>query len=298
MIKDMPSVLKKYLNPIIYFRAHRSIYIRVARIFWGIKFFFYKKLNILDKNSKFLLSLRDKYKGRRCFVIGNGPSLKINDLKKLTNEITIASNKIYLAFKETDWRPTIYTVADLLVAENNSKEINELELLKISPKEVKSVFRASENYGKKGKHIFFRSLYKKGYSKDNQYISYFSEDLVDGAFIGQTITNLNLQIAFYLGCDPIYVIGIDGVYKIPDKKKAHHSYKSVFVSKDEENHFMKNYRKKGEAWSIPNPEYNNIEYKCGNDFIKQKGRHVYNISRHSVIDVFEKIDTDSILNFI
>ena len=57
-------------------------------------------------------NLKDIHKGKRGFVIGNGPSLKIEDLDNLNNEITIASNKIYLAFEETKWRPKFYTVAD------------------------------------------------------------------------------------------------------------------------------------------------------------------------------------------
>ena len=58
-------------------------------------------------------NLKDIHKGKRGFVIGNGPSLKIEDLDNLNNEITIASNKIYLAFEEKQkWRPKFYTVAD------------------------------------------------------------------------------------------------------------------------------------------------------------------------------------------
>ena len=60
-------------------------------------------------------SLKGKYAGRRGFVIGNGPSLCIDDLARLTDEITVASNQIYLAFDKTPWRPTFYTIEDAVL---------------------------------------------------------------------------------------------------------------------------------------------------------------------------------------
>src|SRR5262249_45923668 len=39
--------------------------------------------------------LRDRHKGARCFVIGNGPSLGAMDLRPLAGEITIGANSFY-----------------------------------------------------------------------------------------------------------------------------------------------------------------------------------------------------------
>ena len=68
-----------------------------------------------DKN--YWRGLKDKYKGQAGFVIGNGPSLKIEDLTEIKKHgfVSIASNKIYLAFNETDWRPNFFTMADTLL---------------------------------------------------------------------------------------------------------------------------------------------------------------------------------------
>jgi hypothetical protein len=41
---------------------------------------------------------RNRHPGERCFIIGNGPSLAIDDLDRLRSKTTFASNKIYLAF--------------------------------------------------------------------------------------------------------------------------------------------------------------------------------------------------------
>ncbi len=48
-----------------------------------------------------LAALKDKYRGERCFIIGNGPSLRETDTSKLKDEFTFGMNRIYLAFE--DW---------------------------------------------------------------------------------------------------------------------------------------------------------------------------------------------------
>ena len=61
-----------------------------------------------------LKKYKDIHKGKRIFVIGNGPSLKYDDLEKLkkNKEICIAANKIYLAFDNTKWRPNYLCISD------------------------------------------------------------------------------------------------------------------------------------------------------------------------------------------
>jgi hypothetical protein len=42
----------------------------------------------------------------RCFVIGNGLSLRTHDLALMSNDVTFACNKIHLRYPFTSWRPT------------------------------------------------------------------------------------------------------------------------------------------------------------------------------------------------
>ena len=43
---------------------------------------------------------RSEYGHRRCFVIGNGPSLNKLDMTKLKDEVTIGSNGLYLNYEK------------------------------------------------------------------------------------------------------------------------------------------------------------------------------------------------------
>jgi hypothetical protein len=72
------------------------------------------------------MRLRGSAAGERCFVIGNGPSLTTSDLDLLRGELAIASNGIFLAYSQTEFRPTYYLVEDTLVAEDRAGEIAEI----------------------------------------------------------------------------------------------------------------------------------------------------------------------------
>ena len=60
---------------------------------------FLRKNNINNKYSfNKILSYKNKYKNKRCFIIGTGPSLEINQLELLKNEYTFSMNSIVLSF--------------------------------------------------------------------------------------------------------------------------------------------------------------------------------------------------------
>jgi hypothetical protein len=49
---------------------------------------------------KRLRTYKDIHRGKRCFIIGNGPSLNQLDLTLLKNEYTFGMNRIYMAFPD------------------------------------------------------------------------------------------------------------------------------------------------------------------------------------------------------
>jgi len=73
------------------------------RVFWD------QGEYILVESRQKLQTYHDRYKGKRCFVIGNGPSLKNTDLSKLSGEYTFGMNRIYLMFPELGF-PTSFLV--------------------------------------------------------------------------------------------------------------------------------------------------------------------------------------------
>ena len=48
----------------------------------------------------------------RAFVVGNGPSLKVEQLNKLIPEVSFGVNRIRLIYNQTRWRPTHWVMMD------------------------------------------------------------------------------------------------------------------------------------------------------------------------------------------
>lgn len=82
------------------------------------------------ENRARLEQLRDKHAGERCFILGNGPSLGRTDLSRLVSEYSFGSNRLYLMFDQTDYRPTYYASVNDLVAQQYGAEMAKLDMVK------------------------------------------------------------------------------------------------------------------------------------------------------------------------
>ena len=77
-----------------------------------------------------LAEMKDIHKGKRAFIIGNGPSLNQTDLSKLKNEITFGMNRVYLAFPDWGFSTTYLCITNDLVVEQFVGDINALTIPK------------------------------------------------------------------------------------------------------------------------------------------------------------------------
>jgi hypothetical protein len=69
----------------------------------------------LRRSSARLATLRDRHRGQRCFILGNGPSLLRTDLGRLRRETTFGMNRIYLHFPQMGFATTYYVAVNTLV---------------------------------------------------------------------------------------------------------------------------------------------------------------------------------------
>ena len=237
---------------------------------------------ITAEDYTFLNAIRNRYQGQRCFVLGNGPSLSISDLELLKNEVTFAANKIYLCFDQTDWRPTFYSVEDLLVAQNCREEILALDgSTKIFPHHMLPFLprQANHNYVRWLPPADNRSPFRE-----------FSTDLTKGVCWGSTITYSMLQMAVHMGFRDIYILGLDHSYVEPKTKQD-----GALISEGEVNHFHPDYRKPGEKWHYPVLDRLENSYQFAKDFCDSIGVSIFNASRFSKLEVFPRADLDEVL---
>lgn len=254
--------------------------------FMARKSFFVSKSQRLNYSR--LASLKDCHKGERCFVIGNGPSLRIDDLKLLKKEISFASNKIYLAFDETDWRPTYYVAEDGLFIKKNYQQITHLaEPVKFFPFQTKALIPPIKDA------VYFKLVYEYCYPKSPN----FSINALDRVYGGNTVTYLLIQLACFMGIREIYLLGVDFDYKIPQRyfKKPGDHYK-IYISRGEQNHFHPDYIKPGETLYDPNLERHEKAYLAARDAIEKLGGKIYNATRGGKLEIFPRMNFNSLIS--
>lgn len=256
----------------------------------------YKKLRMLCKLSSIIKNknrykksydeiekLKNKYQGKRCFIVGNGPSLTVEDLEKLKDEITFASHKIYIIFEDTSWRPTYYTAQDALLIAKETKEISKIT----SPK----IISLLQDY--KYENID-NTLYLKldCTTADNDF-PLFSEDIKKCVYEGMTVSYSNIQIAVYMGFKEIYLIGVDHNYSVERKADGSIQYNND-VKDYFSNKYMSNEFKTGE-FNLPNTQKSTLGYMAAKKYADEHGIKIYNATRGGKLEVFERADLDEVI---
>ncbi len=245
-------------------------------------------INFFSRSRYRLVKLKNIHLNKRAFIVGTGPSLCVSDLDQLKNEVTFGCNKIYLAFAETDWRPTYYSVIDRMVAENNKDEIEHLALTKIFSSVTKPFFKKSKDV------IWLNDLLSP--TIQGERIFQFSTDVARGIHGGFTVIYTQLQLAFYMGITQVYLIGVD--FDFTESKRTGgktSAGEEILKSSGEINHFHPDYRPKGELWTIPNLDCQYKAFQVAKKAFEKDNRRIYNASRRTKLDVFQTVNFDNLL---
>ena len=238
----------------------------------------------LTQNGKKLLALKNRYQGRRAFIIGNGPSLTKTDLRLLKNEITIGCNGLFLLFDYMNYLPTFYTVEDRLVAEDRADIINNIRgTIKIFPYDLRYCLKPDSDT------IYINFI--------RQYPSFpeFSDKFESYVYWGGTVSFLNLQLAYYLGIREIYLIGIDHNYKGPNDRDEQEAFVVTSHSQDK-NHFHPDYFGPGFRYHDPKVERMEVAYHKAKEFLNRNDCIVYNATIKGKLEVFPRIEYADVLS--
>ena len=219
-------------------------------------------------------SFENKHRGERCFIIGNGPSLRVTDLSKLKNEITFGQNRIYLLFEELGFSTSYYICVNRLVLSQFSNEINSNILV---PK-----FTVWDQYDIANKindiHFIFRHNGSGFYS-----------DITKGLWGGGTVTYASMQIAFFMGFENVILVGVDHSFSTRGRPNE-----TVTSDDDDPNHFSPNYFGKGVKWQLPDLETSEYAYSLAHKAYQEAGRMIQDATIGGNLKIFPKVDFDNL----
>lgn len=229
---------------------------------------------------------KNMYKGKRCFIVGLGPSLTIDDVEKLKGEITFSLNDVFQLFDKTDWRPTYYLCQELLsrmspmLYDRLKENLTKNPMPQIFLPHCKYIRRLRKEFP----HTEITSLPIEidwcQYTKDNSRLPFSRkcERIISNA---HTTVYSIIQLAVYMGFSEIYLLGTDCNYQVGARhcydSKLEFSFNNAKKCKMDTEGVLKGFIKAREAVD------------------KIDGVTIYNATRGGMLEEFPRVDLDEVV---
>lgn len=224
------------------------------------------------------------HKGERCFIIGNGPSLTIEDLEKLENEVTFASNEIVYSFEQTSWRPTYFGCGDG-AGYDVFKEYIRYEDFKATFFSdwlgAGSLFWVKDERVDKLPIVGEAKRIKRG---KMQKIPRFSDNSYYCIYAAGSISYYFYQLAAYMGVREIYLLGMDCDYT---GEQTH------FIVNEDTREFKDNSTDK---FLKELGEGQQLLHRAAKEYFDDHDVKVYNATRGGKLEIFPRISFDELFN--
>jgi hypothetical protein len=241
----------------------------------------------------------NKHDGERCFIVGNGPSLRHEDLSQLETEYSFAANGIYRIFDKTVYRPTYYCILDQEWWNANidyftGTEVKSQLILEYSNR--CPIIKVYNTDGIKNNPIrtFRNRMYPRRFTdyiireKQELLVSHFKKvdciplttDPIKCLWDPMTVTAYEIRIALFMGFKEIYLIGVDNSFS---KAKMH-----FYGTKGFEN-------AKSQQQLDLDIEGFNLSYERVKKHAELYGAKIYNATRGGELDIFPRVNFDNIV---
>ena len=232
---------------------------------------------------KRLIRLKGSRSGERCFIVGNGPSLKDMDLSLLKNDCGIVFNgafELRNLFKEEN---RYHVVEDRLVLEDHQDAINNLSGNVFLPSDLLHLITSSNPIITE-----FHRGYPESFKTWPPFLNVNAELPI--FYWGGTVAYFGLQLAVWLGFKEIYFIGMDLSYSIPNTVIKRGSV--LESTEDDPNHYKPGYFGAGLRWHVPKPERMLLAFqRCATRDIPAK---IYNAGVGGNLNCFKRVNFETL----
>src|SRR6056297_1397879 len=248
--------------------------------------------------------LQNKHRDNRCFIVGNGPSLKNHDLNKITDEFVFTVNYMMKSDDFKTLNPNYHLFADPIIFELNPKEKEENKIINLIDSTLKTnpeltyiiPFRRRVNFVKLFPNHKFKFIYNyKSYTPKLKKTSRL-HNITPGF---QNVIIYAINTALYMGFKEIYLIGVDmtGFLEHFEHNKTNEQWGHFYAKSEEEKAYVLEIEKK--------KKFDNEFYlkTYGKTLEQLKLMYAYaakcnvkllNASQHGAIDFIPRVDYNSL----
>ncbi len=256
------------------------------------------KFQLSDESAKWK-KLKNKYYGERCFILGNGPSLKQQDLTVLKDEITFVSNWFPLHENYEQINPNYYCICAHEIFGGWNKNV------KFDSKLYQLLQKKAQNTIKVFPFFFKEAIEKQQLFDKNEVFYLFYEPPVQEVHqagqmnlditsqrmhMGHTVINIFcLPIAYYLGFKEIYLLGCDCDYGMQKSEDS----RSYFYDSAQHTSEAPDFEWLRKSWEANGPMIQ--AYVIAKKEFESKGRKIYNATAGGKLEVFPRVKLEDII---
>jgi hypothetical protein len=231
--------------------------------------------------------LKGRHKGRRAFIIGNGPSMREEYFDLLKGEVCFGFNSIYRVFENTTWRPDYLLVHDPVLAQNLKNDfVFDPRTTVLAGENIRGVLGDDRSI----------TYYAMPFRIDANEKPTFRTRLTKGVQPGSTIVYIGLQFAWYMGIREFYMLGIDLEYSLKDLETLGQYDRHKVVKGDFSGSYFHKSMEPGEHPSmLPDVDGMKLAMLAARDFIGSKGGRIYNAAPASPMNIFPRASINEVV---
>ena len=256
------------------------------RAWWRARYAAASRSVPLTANDRRVRSFHNSLVGERVWIIGNGPSIGETDLSRLAGETTIGTNSIFLNREQMGFDVTHYVVEDYLVGEDR---VDDIVAMQGPTKWFGNYLRYCLPDADDTNWLNVSADYRESPNWPR-----FSRDGTRIMYVGGTVTYLCIQLAYFFGAAEVVLVGVDHSYFVDGSEPLEGN--TITSTQDDVNHFHKDYFGEGKRWHLPRVDRMERAYIRARDVYEADGRQLLNATKGGRLDVFPRVDYDSMVS--
>lgn len=233
-----------------------------------------------------------KHTGERVFIVGNGPSLQKIDLDLLSDEYSIAMNRISAIYGKTSWRPSYFvcTTSNIKNPEWRRDILTSVDLGIDS-----FIWDELVDYFGDRENCYQMACLNGNEVTDVAPIDWWSDNIESHVTKFGTSMIVAFQIAVYMGFKEIIIIGADLGFKDSMAQKMLYRLRLPRLGHlFDKNHFFGSYGTPGCSADVLNQNmlaaHELVKLACD-----ARGVRVYNASAGGSLEVYPRIDFSGLM---
>lgn len=224
------------------------------------------------------------HKGERCFIVGTGPSLRMEDVDMLKDEYTFAVNSCLTMYDKTEWRGTYYGIVDSHTVAIMGDQLKREDIPVFFYTDIDATYDGEngivfpkDDTANMMTDTFWKRLFPKAFPETD-----FSGDITKVVYTGKSVVYAMLQFAAYMGFTEIYLLGVDCNYAQPKMYSDNVTY-------------IDHKTKWTQERLIKNGNQMLPQFEIAKRYADAHGFTIYNATRGGQLETFERVNMEDII---